>query len=90
MAKYEIISPGYLGRSSDVNAARCVNLYPELHTVDSKSAGSLIGTPVLLLFIDTLLGLHSCRTTAHRFWLNRRFANSIRAFGSEKEVGKHE
>ena len=56
MAKYEIISPGYLGRSSDVNAARCVNLYPELNTVDSKSAGSLVGTPGLLLFIDTLLG----------------------------------
>ena len=56
MAKYSIISPGYLGRSSDVNAARCVNLYPELNTKDSKSVGSLVGTPGFLLFIDTLLG----------------------------------
>ena len=56
MAKYSIISPGYLSRSSDVNAARCVNLYPELNTEDSKSVGSLVGTPGLLLFIDTLLG----------------------------------
>jgi YVTN family beta-propeller protein len=56
MAKYEIISPGYIGRSSDVNASRCVNLYPELNSKDSKSVGSLVGTPGLLLYIDTLLG----------------------------------
>ena len=62
MAKQEIIGPGYLGRSSNVNASRCVNLYPELNPQDSKSVGSLVGTPGTLLYVDTLLpnlrGMH--------------------------------
>lgn len=56
MPKYPIIGPGYQGRSSNVNASRCINLYPEINGQDSKSAVSLVGTPGLLLYIDTLLG----------------------------------
>ncbi len=55
MSKSEIIGPGYLGRSSNVNASRCVNFYPEINSQDSKSIGSLVGTPGCLLYIDTLL-----------------------------------
>ena len=56
MGKYSIIGPGYQGRSLNVNASRCINFYPELNPQDSKSVGSLVGTPGLLLYIDTLLG----------------------------------
>ncbi len=57
MGKYSIIGPGYKGRSDNVNASRCVNFYPELTTEDSKSiVGSLVGTPGLLLYVDTTLG----------------------------------
>jgi YVTN family beta-propeller protein len=55
MSKYQIIGPGYLGRSSNVNASRCVNLYPEVNSQDSKSVVSLVGTPGSTLFVDTLL-----------------------------------
>jgi hypothetical protein len=56
MGKYSIIGPGYQGRSNNVNSSRCINFYPELNSQDSKSVSSLIGTPGLLLIIDTLLG----------------------------------
>jgi len=57
MAKFGIIGPGYLGRSSNVNASRCINFYPELNPQDSKSVGSLVGTPGSLLFVDSASGV---------------------------------
>ena len=54
MPKLDFIGSGYLGRSSNVNASRCINLYPEINGQDSKSVVSLVGTPGLLLYIDTL------------------------------------
>jgi len=56
LPKFEIIGPGYQGRSSNVNPSRCINLYPEINTSDGKSVGSLVGTAGSLLFVDTLLG----------------------------------
>jgi len=64
VAKYGIIGPGYQGRSTNINASRCINLYPELNPRDSKSVGSLVGTPGLLLYVDTTLGPIRC---AHFF-----------------------
>lgn len=56
MAKFSIVGPGYNGRSSNINASRCVNFYPELNSQDSKSQASLVGTPGTLLYVDTQLG----------------------------------
>jgi YVTN family beta-propeller protein len=57
MPKFSLIGPGYLGRSTNVNASRCVNFYPELNSQDSKNVTSLIGTPGTSLFTDTGLGI---------------------------------
>jgi DNA-binding beta-propeller fold protein YncE len=56
MGKFGIVGPGYTGRSTNINASRCINFYPELNPEDSKSPAALIGTPGLLLYIDTQLG----------------------------------
>jgi hypothetical protein len=40
-----IVGPGYLGRSLNLDASRCVNLYAEKATPDAKSVSALIGTP---------------------------------------------
>lgn len=62
MGKINIIGPGYVGRSANVNTSRCINFYPELKSPDSKDVAALIGTPGLSLFSNTNLnpirGLH--------------------------------
>ena len=54
--EFKLIGPGYLGRSSNINASRCVNLYPELASQDSKTVAALVGSPGSLLYVNTLLG----------------------------------
>ena len=60
--KCPIVGPGYVGRSTNVNASRMINFYPELNSQDSKSVSSLIGTSGTSLYVDTLLssarGMH--------------------------------
>ena len=53
MPKFSLIGPGYLGRSSNVNASRLINFYAEVNGQDSKNVTSLVGTPGLKLFTDT-------------------------------------
>lgn len=55
--KLDIVGAGYLGRSSNINASRSVNFYPEIGGSDGKSIAALIGTPGTSLFTDTGLGV---------------------------------
>lgn len=57
MAKIDLIGPGYVGRSKNVNASRCVNFYPEVNSQDSKSIVSLIGTPGTQYFTNAADGI---------------------------------
>ncbi|MCP4988361.1 MAG: YncE family protein [Colwellia sp.] len=57
MAKLNIIGPGYVGRSKNVNASRCVNFYPEVSAQDSKAVVSLVGTPGTEYFSDAVEGV---------------------------------
>ncbi len=43
--KIELIGPGYIGRSSNVDASRLVNFMPELHAPGAKARMTLISTP---------------------------------------------
>lgn len=53
---FPFVGPAYSARSSNFDAQRCVNLYPELSgSGTSKSVAMLIGTPGLLLW-STLTG----------------------------------
>ena len=45
MSLIPFLGPSYLGRSPKVDASRCVNLFPELHTPESKTIISLTQTP---------------------------------------------
>jgi len=61
MAKLSLIGSGYEGRSKNINASRCVNLYPEVNSQDSKAVISLIGTPGTSFFSngnDVIRGMH--------------------------------
>lgn len=44
------VGPAYAGRSSNINAQRCVNLFPELDGGGGKAVAALVGTPGLELF----------------------------------------
>lgn len=58
------LGPTYNGRSSSIDASRCVNLYPELTgTQDNKTQLALVNTPGLLAFsvsmgTNPIRGLH--------------------------------
>ncbi len=60
--KVNLVGPGYTGRSKSLNAARCINLYPEIDTQDGKNVTALIGTPGTELFSNTgtdiIRGMH--------------------------------
>lgn len=47
------IGGAYKGPSSDVNAQRCVNLYPELDQLHAKTVAALYPTPGLKTWVDT-------------------------------------
>lgn len=57
MGKINIIGPGYTGRSKNLNASRCINLFPVLETPDSKSVAALVNTPGSRLFSNTGKGV---------------------------------
>ena len=59
--KIPFIGPSYEVRSSNVNAQRCVNLFPELGGYEGKNVVVLYGTPGLELFVNT--GGYSIRGT---------------------------
>jgi len=44
------VGPTYNGRSSNIDASRSVNFYPEMNPADSKSVIALIGTPGTVLW----------------------------------------
>lgn len=46
-ANLPFIGPTYSGRSTDINASRCINLYPEVDQSSTKSVVTLHGTPGL-------------------------------------------
>lgn len=48
--KIPFVGQAYTGRSLNVNAQRCVNLYPEIDGADGKNVLALHGTPGLALF----------------------------------------
>lgn len=43
--KYPFIGPSFLGKSTNVNAQRCVNLYPQIDNGEAKNVIALYGTP---------------------------------------------
>ncbi len=45
MAQIPFLGPTYQGRSSNIDASRSVNFFPEKNPQDSKTQVSLIGTP---------------------------------------------
>jgi len=47
------IGGAYKGRSTDLNAQVCINLYPEIDRQEAKNIRALIGTPGLKSFCDT-------------------------------------
>lgn len=49
--KIPFVGPAYLGRSVNMNAQRCVNLYPEVDNAEGKNVMALYGTPGLELFV---------------------------------------
>ena len=57
MPAIPFIGGAYEGRSKNMNAQRCVNLYPETDPAAGKNVASLIGTPGLKFFA-------SCGTSA--------------------------
>jgi hypothetical protein len=60
MPKIAFIGPAYQARSISVDGQECVNLYPEINNVNSKSVQSLVGTPGYTLF-TTMIGNGICR-----------------------------
>lgn len=49
--KSPIFGPAYVGQSSNLIDAQCINLYPEIvEVVDGREVGALYGTPGLLLW----------------------------------------
>lgn len=50
MAQFPFIGPSYMSRSANVDAEKCINLYPEMNGPNAKSVASLIGTPGLALW----------------------------------------
>ena len=44
------VGPSYTGRSTNVNAQECINLYPEIDNTEAKNVIALYGTPGLQLF----------------------------------------
>jgi hypothetical protein len=62
MPKIDLVGPGYLGRSTNVNTSRCVNFYPTLESPGSKNISSLVGTPGTLFHVNVgsgpIRGIH--------------------------------
>ena len=66
MARFGFVGPTYQSGSLNVDAERCINLYPEMvESSGGKSQFALYGTPGLGLFANlgssAVLGLFSCR-----------------------------
>ncbi len=62
MPQINFLGPTYNSRSSNIDISRCINLYPELNSYDSKSVIALIGTPGTSLFCNVgetaIRGMH--------------------------------
>lgn len=56
MAQFPFVGPSYTARVTNLDAQRCINLYPEMAGPTSKSVAALIGTPGLLLFAALPVG----------------------------------
>lgn len=52
MPSTPFIGGAYKGRSSDMNAQVCINLYPEMDPMGAKNVAALYGTPGMLEFCD--------------------------------------
>lgn len=64
MPDIPLIGGAYVARSVDINAQRCINLYPETEGEGGKNVAALIGTPGLDDFADLgtgkpVMGLHT-------------------------------
>ena len=57
--KFDLMSPGYIGKSSNIDASRLVNFYLEMSSKESKAIASLIGTPGTRLWAN--LGMYPVR-----------------------------
>lgn len=76
MARFGFCGPTYSSQSLNVDAERCINLYPEIvESTSGKSATALYCTPGLNLFANlgssAVLGLFACRpngSTADRLF----------------------
>lgn len=55
MAQFPFVGPSYSARSKNLDAQRCINMYPEMGGPNSKNVAALIGTPGLSLW-TTLAG----------------------------------
>ena len=53
MPQIPFVGETYPSRSTNINAARAINFYPEVNKEDSKSVVSLIGTPGTSLYISS-------------------------------------
>ena len=69
------IGGAYTGYSRNINAQRCVNLFPVIDQQDAKSVLALYGTPGLVEFIDTskiiVRGMHEFITDVGAYGFGR-------------------
>jgi hypothetical protein len=64
------IGGAYKGRSTNMNAQECINLYPVMDKMEAKNVRALVGTPGMALFSDPSVtamvrGLHVIDTTLY-------------------------
>jgi hypothetical protein len=57
--KIELIGPGYIGRSSNIDASRSVNFMPEMHAPGAKTKMSLVSTPGTSIWLPSGIVLPS-------------------------------
>ena len=91
MPDIPMVGGAYEARSVNINAQRCINLYPEMEGEGGKNVAALIGTPGTKEFTDLgtsgpVMGLHSDSQQAYAVSDNKFFTISPSGSVSQKGV----
>lgn len=87
--KLDFVGAAYTGRSRNLNAQRCVNLYPEIDPANGKNVMALYGTPGLSLFVylgtAPMRGMHTLKDVIYGVSGSKLY--KILANGTASELG---